>query len=429
MPPFWVVLFLSRVILLRRAQPLTCCCRATGLGVEPTAVAVTGRRKRRGHLLRVLLLRSAKLPVVAGLLASLPIVGTAQKPYEAPPPPLVAYDKNALLTGVTELEERAQASTEFCPAATALSGVRPLVVLLRDGFDWQKEQAASQLAERARTSNADKMAIEQARGIEFLIALLKGTEGQKLQASRALGWLAAELGPPGPIVGRKPMDGGTPPFSSLAGAGLTPDQQRRAVAGAFCHPLAAAVNRDVMVRGGVLNPLVQLATHGNRQQTLEAVITLRNIALGGDENQAAILNAKALDPLVHLARFGAPLQKENALGLFRNIAARPDRSMNPRLEHAGVLPPLVELSRHGTPGQKALADETLQSLRHEPYIRQAEVETAKNIDKGLTYVEQLGALQSRGLTVAGVSASDPISTRRRFGPRWVWPKGAPGQGF
>merc|ERR1711871_1491462 len=136
------------------------------------------------------------------------------------------------------------AATEFCPSAADLSGVRPLVKLLRDGFGWQKQQSASKLADLAKESNADKMAIEQAQGIEFLIALLDGTEVQRLQAARALGWLAADLGAGEPIVGRKPMDGGKPPFSSLVGIGLTPEMQRRAVAGEFCHPLAAAVNRD-----------------------------------------------------------------------------------------------------------------------------------------------------------------------------------------
>ena len=77
-------------------------------------------------------------------------------------------------------------------AIAQAGGIAPLVVLVRDGTDGQKVQAAAALGELAFNNAENQVAIAQAGGITPLVALVRdGTDEQKVEAAGALGELAS----------------------------------------------------------------------------------------------------------------------------------------------------------------------------------------------------------------------------------------------
>ena len=155
-------------------------------------------------------------------------------------------------------------------------GIPPLVALVRDGNDWQKESAAAVL--RKLTHACD---------VECFI---------KIRIAKA---------------------GGIPPLVALVRDGN--DEQKESAAGALQLLARRADNQLLIAQAGGIPPLVALVRDGNDEQKHSAAGALRNLAVNVD-NEIAIGKAGGIPPLVTLVRDGNDEQKRIAAGALGNLA-------------------------------------------------------------------------------------------------------------
>ena len=164
--------------------------------------------------------------------------------------------------------------------------IPPLVALVRDGSDAQKEEAASALCDLAENDD-DREAI-----IPPLVALVRdGTDAQKEHAAAALQRLPVDADDKITIA----QAGGIPPLVALIRDGN--DAQKQSAAGALQK---------------IARP------SGYRTSSISHV---QNIAR---DNQVAIAKAGGIPPLVALIRDGTNAQKERAAGALRNLSFNAD---------------------------------------------------------------------------------------------------------
>jgi len=233
-------------------------------------------------------------------------------------------------------------------ALAAAGGIPPLVALLREGTEKQKEKAAKAMSYLAFTRDI-KLAIIEAGGITPLVALVRdGTDMQKENAMAALLKLLFYMHNDNPIVWK----------DAAIAIGLA----------------------------GAIPPLVDLVRDGTDAQKEYAVQVLKGVTSefymprGQPENmfKFAALNAGAIAPLVALVRNGTEIQKECAAatlsqllayGVYRRLhPAPPDVRMDPKLElvQADGFPPLLEMLRNGTEEQQIIATYVLMFLTSIP---------------------------------------------------------------
>ncbi|RLN74249.1 hypothetical protein BBJ28_00024404 [Nothophytophthora sp. Chile5] len=155
----------------------------------------------------------------------------------------------------------------------------PLVALVWDGTDSQKENAANALRPFAASNDATRIAIVEEGGIAPLVALVRdGTDSQKEIAAEALGHLAASN-----------------------------DATRIAIA-----------------REGSIAPLVALVQDGTDSHKHFAAEALRRLANGNDATQNEIAREGGIAPLVALVRDGTDSQKEIAAEALELLGAGND---------------------------------------------------------------------------------------------------------
>ena len=124
-------------------------------------------------------------------------------------------------------------------------GIAPLVALVRDGTDGQKEQAALALARGLLMTVISQVCIANAGGIAPLVALARGgTDGQKVHAAEALRVLAYNDDNKVAIA----RAGGIAPLVVLARDGT--DEQKKAAAGALGSLAKKQSNLKAMKRLG-----------------------------------------------------------------------------------------------------------------------------------------------------------------------------------
>jgi hypothetical protein len=109
---------------------------------------------------------------------------------------------------------------------------------------------------------------------EFVQELKNGTQDAKAAAARMLGAIAMREPPP------------AAPGASSSGASSSSEQ-------ASSKPSATA---DMLVRGGVVGPLVALVAQGADEGQIAAASTLAAIAAAGKEYQEAIAAANGVRP-------------------------------------------------------------------------------------------------------------------------------------
>jgi vacuolar protein 8 len=227
--------------------------------------------------------------------------------------------------------------------------IPPLVALVRDGTDAQKEHAVWALGWLA--FNADnQIAIAKAGGIPPLVALIRdGTDAQKAHAVWALGWANALRSLPFNADNQIAIAkaGGIPPLVALVRDGT--DEQKYYAAGALMNLAANADNREA-----IIPPLVALIRDGTDAQKAHAVWALGWLAVNDDNREAII------PPLVALIRDGNDAQKASAAGALWLVAFNADNQI--AIAKAGGIPPLVALVRDGTDHHKSSAAIALGSL-------------------------------------------------------------------
>ena len=230
-----------------------------------------------------------------------------------------------------------------------------LVARARGGTDFQKEQAARELASLALDAG-NQVAIAQAGGIAPLVTLARsGTDGQKVQAALALAFLANNVVNQVAIA----QAGGIAPLVELAQRGT--DGQKVQAARALRNlsfndgnaALIARVRSDLEVaiaQEGGITLLVSLAQRGTDGQKEQAARALGNLAVQNAENKVAIAQAGGIALLVTLVERGTDGQKEQAACALKNLAI--DAGSHAAIAQAGGIVPLVTLVQSGTDGQK-----------------------------------------------------------------------------
>jgi hypothetical protein len=233
--------------------------------------------------------------------------------------------------------------------------IETLVARARGGADFQKEQAARELASLALDAG-NQVAIAQAGGIAPLVTLARsGTDGQKVQAALALAFLANNVENQVAIA----QAGGIAPLVELAQRGT--DGQKVQAARALRNlsfndgnaTLIARVRSDLEVaiaQEGGITLLVSLAQRGTDGQKEQAARALGNLAVQNAENKVAIAQAGGIELLVTLVERGTDGQKEQAAGALKNLAT--DAGSHVAIAQAGGIVPLVTLVQSGTDGQK-----------------------------------------------------------------------------
>ena len=220
-------------------------------------------------------------------------------------------------------------------AIAKAGGIPPLVALLRDGNDAQKATAARALGnlEYKYCDSGDldydtchmdydddeeyfdhRIAIAKAGGVPPLVALVRdGNDEQKESAAGALRNLAWR--PDNSEAIRRA--GGIPPLVALVRDGNA--KQRESAVGALGD---LAVNDDNKIRieeAGVIPPLMALVRDGNAKQRDSAAGALENLAV--NDNKILIAEVEALAALV---RDGNADQKVSATDALRILARRPE---------------------------------------------------------------------------------------------------------
>ena len=180
-----------------------------------------------------------------------------------------------------------------------------LVARARGGTDFQKEQAARELASLALDAG-NQVAIAQAGGIAPLVTLARsGTDGQKVQAALALAFLANNV-----------------------------------------------ENQVAIAQAGGIALLVTLVERGTDGQKEQAACALKNLAIDAGSH-AAIAQAGGIVPLVTLVQSGTDGQKEQGAGALWNLSFNAQNQV--AITQAGGIATLVTLVQSGTDGQKELA--------------------------------------------------------------------------
>ena len=236
-------------------------------------------------------------------------------------------------------------------AIVEAGAIAPLVKLLTDGTDTQKENAARVLRNLAENN---KVAIVNAGAIDPLVKLLDGTDRQKEYAAEAL-WELSEKNHDNQvaIVNAGAID----PLVELVRSG-TDDQQANA-AGTF---LALAENNHdnqvVIVNAGAIDLLVELVRSGTDPQQTNAAGALWSLAKNNHDNQVAIAKAGAIVPLVTILKTGTAFQKQNAADALKNLAEDNPDNQNAIVE-AGAIKPLMEYVKLFGEGDNVRALENL----------------------------------------------------------------------
>ena len=233
-----------------------------------------------------------------------------------------------------------------------------LVARARGGTDFQKEQAARELASLALDAG-NQVAIAQAGGIAPLVELAqRGTDGQKVQAARALRNLSFNDGNAA-LIARVRSDlevaiaqeGGITLLVSLAQRG-TDGQKEQAARALGNLAVQNAENKVAIAQAGGIALLVTLVERGTDGQKEQAACALKNLAIDAGSH-AAIAQAGGIVPLVTLVQSGTDGQKEQGAGALWNLSFNAQNQV--AITQAGGIATLVTLVQSGTDGQKELA--------------------------------------------------------------------------
>ena len=233
-----------------------------------------------------------------------------------------------------------------------------LVARARGGTDFQKEQAARELASLALDAG-NQVAIAQAGGIAPLVELAqRGTDGQKVQAARALRNLSFNDGNAA-LIARVRSDlevaiaqeGGITLLVSLAQRG-TDGQKEQAARALGNLAVQNAENKVAIAQAGGIALLVTLVERGTDGQKEQAACALKNLAIDAGSH-AAIAQAGGIVPLVTLVQSGTDDQKEQGAGALWNLSFNAQNQV--AITQAGGIATLVTLVQSGTDGQKELA--------------------------------------------------------------------------
>lgn len=252
---------------------------------------------------------------------------------------------------------RSQADGLLIAAAGAIS---PLVTLLKNGTDDSIEQAAGALATLA--GNAENIkAIAAAGAIDALVSLLRnGTKGHKNAAAGALANLAVNSTNNLSIVATGAID----PLVSGLKSGT--NQQKENAAGALRFLAANVSNAALIAEAGAIAPLVALLRNGTDHQKQHSLGALTNLAIH-PSIKVLIADARAISPLVKLLRNGTSRHKEKSACVLASLASNLSIAMS--IVAAGAINPLLMLFRKGTDSQKNKAAAALRILAANPVNR------------------------------------------------------------
>ncbi|DBA03074.1 TPA: hypothetical protein N0F65_003321 [Lagenidium giganteum] len=228
-------------------------------------------------------------------------------------------------------------------------GISPLVQLIANGSEIQREQAAGALGKIAAIA-ANRVHIAVAGGVPPLVELItNGTEKQKEYAARALCNMASGIDRNGAKIGEL---GAITPLVQLVVNGTA--RQKEHAAGALGNIGIIDKNRvKIAVAGGIL-PLVKLVANGTKKQKEQAARALGNIATGIDKNRVNIVVAGGIPPLLQLLTHGSKEGKQNAARALYVIAANPSAAN--ALEKAGAIAVLKAAKGHTPFASEALKE-------------------------------------------------------------------------
>ncbi|GMF30295.1 unnamed protein product [Phytophthora lilii] len=262
-------------------------------------------------------------------------------------------------------------------------GISPLIELMRDGTDDQKQWATYALGNIAKDNEANRAAIAQRDTIASLMILLRaGTNAQKQWASYTLGYLAkhnkknaAEIANEGAIeqlIGL--VESGTYEQMEIAARALEMIASDNEVTQAQIGreggiALLVSLLRDGDLKEVAVSTLSTLANNNmdiceripGKALSVSSSSHSRDLASDNEGNRAQIDRDGGVEPLVALLKTGTDEQKGYAALALGNLGSD-NQANRAEIGPAGGVKPLIALVKTGSEQQKCYAALALGNL-------------------------------------------------------------------